>query len=98
MIYDSLQSKNMIFHSYGIGMSAFGEACTRFSCTSEKPDSTHPNNQHMEVSINGGTQKLLFILENPFKMDDLRGTPSFGNLHMEMPQSSFVDGLTSQQT
>ena len=52
----------------------------------------------MEVSINGGTQKLLFILENPFKMDDLRGTPSFGNLHMEMPQSSFVDGLTSQQT
>ena len=37
----------------------------------------------MGVSINGGTPKwMVFVRENPIKMDDLGGTPISGNPHI----------------
>ena len=38
----------------------------------------------MGVSKNTGTPKwMVKIMENPMKMDDLGGTPIFGNTHMK---------------
>ena len=47
-------------------------------------------NNYVGLSINGGSTiygwLLIFLMENPIKMDDLGVPPHFGNLHMFMNQ------------